>query len=311
MITTLTINPALDLNLTVNELFVDDSNRVIAVQKDPGGKGINVSRILNKLGTKVTTITLLGGNTGNEVTELLRKEQLVPFTIPIKNETRTNVTITNLNNFSQTRFNQAGPELDRDEYASLLSLIEQLGDNANIFVMSGSLLPSIKPTAYQEIINKLKLINPKIKIILDADDEAMKHGISACPYMIKPNIHEAERILDRKLTSLADIKQALLDLYAKEIKLVIISRGKDGLVAYDGKKMLAIDPIPVEAKSTIGAGDSLIAGICYMLEKTEDLQEILTFAVKVSTAKVTTTGTSVIGWEEINAITAEPVIRVI
>ncbi len=309
MITTLTMNPTLDMTLTVRDFVPDDSNRVLAVQKDPGGKGVNVSRILTKLGLRVTTITLLGGHTGEEVSDLLRKERIHPFIIPLQNETRTNITITKQDNFAQTRFNQEGPFIDADEYDNLLSLVEQLSVNADVFVISGSLLPGVPVTAYREIINHLKIINPKLKIILDSDGDAYQYGIQAGPYMVKPNIHEAERLLGRSLNSQEELVQAMKDIHALGVELVVMSRGKEGLIAYDGKQMLAVDSLPVHVRSTVGAGDSLIAGICYMLERTDSLKEILSFATKVSAAKVMQTGTAVFGWDEIKAISLEPVVR--
>ncbi|MFH1428557.1 MAG: 1-phosphofructokinase family hexose kinase [Candidatus Margulisiibacteriota bacterium] len=306
MITTLTLNPTLDTTLYVNDFKPDDSNRVVGVQKDPGGKGLNVSRIAHKLGSKVSTITFFGGHTGDEVDDLLREEGLFPFTIRVSEDTRNNVTITKTDTYSQTRFNQVGPNVTEGEYQSLLSMVEQLGDNADVFVVSGSLPPGVKPDAYREIIRLLKKVKPDLKIILDSDTAPLKIGLEAGPYMIKPNIHEAERLLGREIKTEAEQVQALKDMRALGAETVVMSRGQDGLIGFDGKEFVEVKPLTVNVKSTVGAGDALVAGICYALEEGKSFSEMLEFGVLVSAAKVTTPGTGACGWEEINALGKRP-----
>ena len=307
MITTLTLNPTLDTTLYVEDLIPDDSNRVVEVQKDPGGKGLNVSRILHKLGVKVTTLTFLGGHTGDEVEDLLRKEGLFPFTIRLATDTRNNITITKTGSCNQTRLNQIGPLVTEGEYTSLLSMVEQLADNAEIFVLSGSLPPGVKKDAYKDIILNLKKLNPKLKIILDADKTTLGYGLEAGPYMIKPNLHEAERLLNRKIETLADQVLALKDMCKLGSEIVVMSRGKDGVIGYDGQQVIEVKPIDVVVKSTVGAGDAMVAGICYALADGKSFAEMLEFGVLVSSAKVVTAGTGVCGWDEIMKIKTKPV----
>ena len=306
MITTLTLNPTMDTTLYVNELIPDDSNRVVKVQKDPGGKGLNVSRMLHKLGKKVTTITLLGGHTGDEINDLLRAEGLYPFVIQLCCDTRNNITISKLDSYNQTRFNQKGPEVTPGEYASLLSMVEQLGDNADIMVVSGSLPPGVRVDAYKEIINLLRKANPNIKVILDADKDVLKHGLEACPYMIKPNTHEAGRLLGRSIVSKDDQIQALKDMQQMGAEVVVMSRGADGVIGYDGNEIVEVAPLKVDVKSTVGAGDALVAGMCYAMEQGLSFAEQLEMGVLVSAAKVTTEGTGVCGWDEVNALGINP-----
>jgi len=306
MITTLTLNPTIDTTLYVNDLIPDDSNRVVRVEKHPGGKALNVSRILHALGKRVTTITLLGGHPGAEVEDLLREEGLYPFTIRLNGDTRTNINITREGTYVQTRLCQTGPEVLTGEYTSLLSMVEQLGDNADIFVVSGSLPPGIKPDAYQEIIGLLKKANPQLKIILDADKEPLRRGLESKPFMIKPNIHEAERLLDREIISLDDQVQALKDMRALGAEVVVMSRGHDGVIGFDGRDVVEVKPLAVDVKSTVGAGDALVAGICYALEEGQAFAETLELGVLVSAAKVTTSGTAVCGWKEIEAMGQKP-----
>jgi len=308
MITTLTLNPALDTTLYVEDFIPDDSNRVLDTQKDPGGKGLNVSRILHKLNKKVSTITFFGGHTGNEVEELLKKEGLFPFTIRISEDTRNNITITKTNQFRQTRLNQKGPNVSNGEFESLLSMVEQLGDNANIFVLSGSLPKGLKSNVYKEIIILLRKVNKDIKIILDADKDALLTGLTANPFLVKPNIHEAERLLSRKISNIHDQIRAIKDIRNLGCQIVVMSRGSEGLIAYNGEEIIEVKPLNVEVKSTVGAGDALVAGICYALEEGKSFSEILEFGVRVSAAKVMTPGTGVCSWDEINKIKDAPEI---
>ncbi len=309
MITTITLNPALDTTLYVKNLVADDSNRVIKVQKDPGGKGLNVSRILKKLGIRVTTIAIFGGHTGSEVEDLLKKEGIFPFTIHIGHDTRNNVTITETDDFRQTRFNQMGPVISEDEYQTILDMIHQVGDNADTIVLSGSLPPHMKDNAYEDIINLLKSVKPSLRIILDTDNEALLCGLKAKPYMVKPNVHEAERLLNRKIVTLDDQKQALIDIHNLGAEIVVMSRGGNGIIGYNGIQIFEVAAVQVDVKSTVGAGDALVAGMCYALEKNQSFAEMLEFGVLTSAAKVITPGTGTCGWDEINLIQERPKVR--
>jgi len=311
MITTVTLNPSLDMTLQVEKLVPDDSNRVSSVQKDPGGKGLNVSRIAHRLGSAVMTIGLFGGHTGDEIESLLKQEGIVPFTIRVAGDTRTNVTILETQRFTQTRFNQEGPRVSPDEYKSLLNMVRLVGNDANIVVLSGSIPPGIPEDAYEHIILMLKQEKSDIKIILDSDTKALLHGLKARPYLVKPNIHEAERLLGRSIVSQADQIQALKDIRQMGVDVVVISLGREGLIGFDGTEIIAITPPAVEVKSTVGAGDALVAGLCMAMESGKSFSEMLAFGVLVSTAKVNTPGTGACGWEAVHAIKEAPkVVRV-
>lgn len=311
MITTITLNPCLDTTLYVEQLVPDDSNRVIRVQKDPGGKGLNVSRFLHKLGKRVSTLTFFGGHTGEEVEALLKQEGVFPFTVRLSNDTRNNISIIDMKTLTQTRFNQTGPFVSEGEYNSFSSMVEQLGDNANIVVLSGSLPPGVPENAYRDMIQMLKLINPKIRIILDTDKSPLKLGIEAHPFMVKPNLHEAQRLLGYSIVSQEDQIRALKDIHHQGCTLVVMSLGKEGIIGYDGQDIIRIESPEVEVQSTIGAGDALIAGICYALEDHRSFMDMLKFGVQVSAAKVTTAGTVACGWDDIDRIKTSPVITLI
>ncbi len=292
MITTVTLNPALDMTLGVKEFRPDDSNRVEWVLKHPGGKGINVSRILTVFGEQVNTIAFLGGYAGQQLRELLKKEGVLLWEVEAAQETRTNVTFVVEKDKTQTRLNQRGSEIKLKELKSLFNLIASVGDNSTFIVISGSLPPNANKDTYYRIMNLIRRNSREVKIILDADGEALAEGLRAKPFLVKPNAHELERLLRRKLRTEADICKAIHEVQKMGAENVVVSLGAEGAIALtrDGKCFRVAGP-KVKVVSTVGAGDAFVAGLIYKLDKGGDIQDALIYASAVGTAMVMTPGT--------------------
>ena len=189
MIATVTLNPSLDKTVTVDKLVLEEANRWTSMRRDPGGKGINVSRVVHELRGRTIAYGFMGGIDGEIIKQLLSK-QGVPFDFTsIKGEIRSNLIITNLGNKSQTRIDAPGPTILKSEMGSLIGKLTHLEPKPNYLVLAGSIPPGVPDDIYKTLIDTAN--KQGIKTVLDSDEKWLKEGIKAKPYVIKPNVHEA------------------------------------------------------------------------------------------------------------------------
>jgi len=282
-ITTLTINPAIDLTLEVDSVIVEDVNRVQEYSEVAGGKGINVSLVLNKFKIKqLDTLALLGGQRGLRFKRLLSQKGLRLTPVQIKNETRVNVVAFDRTAHKTTKFNQKGPNLTKREEVQLIALSHQKALKSQYFIISGSLLPNMKKDWYKQLILKNK--DGSTHWIVDADGDVLKETLKAKPFLIKPNVHEAERVLKTKIKSDKDVWKAARQFQKLGAQNVALSLGSKGACLLDsnGNRWRGFS-VPVKVHSTIGAGDSFLAGIVYKLHQKKDFKEALRFGLACGT----------------------------
>ena len=297
MIATVTLNPSLDRTVTVEELVMDEANRWTSLRRDPGGKGINVSRVIHELGGETVAYGFIGGIDGETLKHLLQ-QQGVPFDFtPIKGEIRSNFIITDLATHHQTRIDAPGPHIMRHELQKLVQKVKHISPKPDFLVFAGSVPPAVPADIYRQLIEAAK--NNGIKTVLDSDNKWLKEGIKAKPNVIKPNVHEAEELLGKHLRSEAAIVKALKALVDRGIEVAVISRGKDGLIAANGEMVLKAIPPQVEVRSTVGAGDSTIAGLVLKLNEGLGIDEACRWAVAAGTAAALTPGTELCRREDV------------
>lgn len=297
MIATVTLNPSLDRTVTVEELVMDEANRWTSLRRDPGGKGINVSRVIHELGGETVAYGFIGGIDGETLKHLLQ-QQAVPFDFtPIKGEIRSNFIIADLATYHQTRIDAPGPHIMRHELQKLVQKVKHISPKPDFLVFAGSVPPAVPADIYRQLIEAAK--NNGIKTVLDSDNKWLKEGIKAKPNVIKPNVHEAEELLGKHLRSEAAIVKALKLLVDRGIEVAVISRGKDGLIAANGKMVLKAIPPQVEVRSTVGAGDSTIAGLVLKLNEGLAIDEACRWAVAAGTAATLTPGTELCRREDV------------
>jgi len=297
MIATVTLNPSLDRTVTVEELVMDEANRWTSLRRDPGGKGINVSRVIHELGGETVAYGFIGGIDGETLKHLLQ-QQAVPFDFtPIKGEIRSNFIIADLATYHQTRIDAPGPHIMRHELQKLVQKVKHISPKPDFLVFAGSVPPAVPADIYRQLIEAAK--NNGIKTVLDSDNKWLKEGIKAKPNVIKPNVHEAEELLGKHLRSEAAIVKALKLLVDRGIEVAVISRGKDGLIAANGEMVLKAIPPQVEVRSTVGAGDSTIAGLVLKLNEGLAIDEACRWAVAAGTAATLTPGTELCRREDV------------
>ncbi|OGN90377.1 MAG: 1-phosphofructokinase [Chloroflexi bacterium RBG_13_48_17] len=307
MIATVTLNPSLDRTVTVEELVMDEANRWTSLRRDPGGKGINVSRVIHELGGKTVAYGFIGGIDGETFKHLLQ-QQGVPFDFtPIKGEIRSNFIIADLTSCHQTRIDAPGPHIMRHELQKLVQKVKHISPKPDFLVFAGSVPPAVPADIYRQLIDAAK--NSGIKTVLDSDNKWLKEGIKAKPNVIKPNVHEAEELLNKPLRSETAIVKALKLLVDRGIEVAVISRGKDGLIAANGEKALKAIPPQVEVRSTVGAGDSTIAGLVLKLNEGLGIDEACRWAVAAGTAATLTPGTELCRREDVERLLSRVKIK--
>ncbi|NOZ55819.1 MAG: 1-phosphofructokinase [Calditrichaeota bacterium] len=306
MIYTVTLNPALDRTIWVKSIDYDDANRIDKEEKFAGGKGIDVSRVLMNLGVASRALGFLGGYAGMEVEGMLLLEGVYCDFTPIANETRTNVIVHVESTGVQMLLNARGPEIQPAELTAFFKKLESLSD-ARFVVFSGSLPPGLSPIIYARSIETVKKLGAQV--VLDTDGENLRVGITGKPQMIKPNLHELSRLVGRDLQAMADVIAAAEDVRREGVETVLVSMGARGILLVDAKARLLAVPPKVKVVSTVGAGDSAVAGFLYGRLQGMPLEESLRFAVAAGTATTLQPGTAVATREGIEAILPKVEVR--
>jgi 6-phosphofructokinase 2 len=289
MIATITLNPSMDEHIMVHGLVVEETNRWVRLHRYAGGKGIDVSRAIHEMGGMTTAYGFIGGPDGRTVEILLDEEGVLFSFTPIKQETRTNIIITDTKTHQQTRIGAPGPHISQRELERFLKKLRGIRPSPNLITVGGSVPPGVQGSIYYDIVMDAK--GRGVRTILDAADQWLEEGLKAKPYLIKPNVHEAEALLKRELPTEEAIIEAVLDLREMGIEVVVISRGKDGIIAATKGSLFKVSPPSVKVRSAVGAGDCTIAGLALKLAYGEPFIEACRLAVAMGTAVVLTPGT--------------------
>jgi 1-phosphofructokinase len=298
MITTITFNPAVDKTVEIENFEAGTVNRVSSVRMDAGGKGINVSKVVQSLGGKSRAVGFLGGSTGEFIKESLDRLKLENDFVFVEGETRTNLKIIDSIKKSNTDINEAGPGIYFQDIEKLKKVTFSRVDGNSVVVFSGSVPENVDKGIYGQWITKAKELGAKT--ILDADRDLLKYGIKAGPYLVKPNIRELEMLFERKIYDVKEaerLARSLIDSYG--IEMVVISLGEKGALFLNKKDSILAHGIKVEVKSTVGAGDSMVAALAYAIDKGLDFEKAVRLAVASGTANVMTSGTQPAEYETI------------
>jgi len=289
LIATITLNPSLDQHITVDGLVMDGTNRWSRLHRYAGGKGIDVSRAIHEMGGRTVAYGFIGGPVGRTVEILLDEEEVSFSFTPVHRETRTNFIITDSKTGRQTRIDAPGPHITKDEFERFQRKMRRIRPSPDLMVMGGSLPPGIPSNVYYSIIMEAKTFG--VKTILDSDAQWLAEGIKAKPYLVKPNVREAEELLRRELPDEDAIIKGALDIVDMGVEIAVISRGEEGIIAATNNEVIAAVPPEVKVKSAVGAGDCTIAGLALKLANEESLSKACRLAVALGTAAVLTPGT--------------------
>ncbi len=282
MIYTITLNPALDRYIEVEDLVVDDANRITSERLYAGGKGIDVSRAIQHLGGETMALGFNGGHSGEQLLALLKQEGVTTYFTAIAGETRQNVLINPRRRRRQTMLNAAGPVVSTQEWKAFLTHLKLLDLRGAFVVASGSLPQGVPADAYAQIVHLGRARGAKV--IVDADGPALRAAIKAKPFAIKPNVNELRRLVGRVLNDEGELLRAAAALNRDGIDVVLVSRGPEGVLLVSRNEWYRAVPPEVAVKSTVGAGDSTVAGFVLKYAAGRALDECVRYATACGTA---------------------------
>lgn len=310
MIATLTMNPCIDKTVEISNFYYGDINRVIKKRKDVSGKGINVSIALSNLGVPVRTFGLLYENDGERFLKSLKKLGIEYENVPVEGCLRENVKVYNNVDNVTTELNENGAHVSQEKVLEFISLLENAMDSIDILVVTGSLPSGIDPGFYKEIIEKAK--EHDIKCILDAEGAPLLKGMEAKPYMIKPNLFEFKEAFGLKTEDMDEVLKKCGEIIQDGVEVVCLSMGEKGAVITDGRNAYRCRPVDTDVKSTQGAGDSMVAGMCMALEENLGLDSMLKYGVSVAQGSLMKEGTQMCEKEDfenfVKTVVAEPLL---
>lgn len=254
MIYTVTLNPSIDYVVEVEDLKLGGLNRMTRDLKLPGGKGINVSRVLNRLGAENTAIGFLGGFTGRHIEDLLRGEAVRTDFVHVADDTRINI---KLKHGQETEINGQGPKIRPEEEEALMRKLSALKQN-DVVVLSGSIPSSLAADFYQRIIGVCRAIGADF--IIDTTGEPLKQALASRPLLIKPNHHELADLFGVALESKEQIVAYGRKLLQEGPRHVLISMAGDGAFFITGEEVYYANVPSGQVRNSVGAGDSMVAG---------------------------------------------------
>lgn len=290
MIITVTLNPAIDKTVEVDNCTINSVNRVSSVKLDAGGKGINVSKVVKSLNGESIALGALAGRTGEFIKNYLDSEEIKNDFIFVNGETRTNIKIVDKVKGTNTDINEPGNSISEDDVKKIKENIFNNTKKDDILVLSGSVPQGVEKNIYELWIKEAKELG--VKTILDADGELLKQGILAGPYLIKPNIHELEKLFDVKIDGINQVISLCKSIFDYGVNFIAVSLGSDGALFMNREKTIYAHGIKVKVKSTVGAGDSMVAALAFALDKGYSFERSVTLSVAAATAGVMTEGTT-------------------
>lgn len=304
MIHTVTVNPALDLTYRVPALRFDDTTRATQVLRAAGGKGINVSRVAERLAHRTVAMGFVGGRAGDEIEDLLRAEGVRTWFTRHEQPTRTNPIVQD-DEGRQLRVSGPGARVTPDELEALVAGVFELRA-PRFLVLSGSLLPGVPAAFYAELTRRAR--EDGVPVAVDADRE-LGSAIDAGAALIKPNQYELARLTGREVRGGEEAVAAARAVLEHGVRTVVVSLGAAGAVWVEGDAAWSAEPPAVEADSALGAGDALLAGALVALARGEPSEQALRLGVACGTATAVTPGTELCHAARIEAVLPQVRVR--
>lgn len=288
MIVTVTMNPAVDKTIKLDEFKRGALNRIDTVELDAGGKGINVSKAIHMLGGQSVATGFLGGSAAKYFSDALVDYRISMDFVNVFGETRTNIKVVEPDGLL-TELNESGPIIHDTQIQDLMEKLDFLASEDTWFVFSGSVPKGVSPDIYQQMITRVK--QKGAKTVLDADGELFRNGIKACPDIVKPNRTELEQYFGENAADDEILISMGKKILEQGIGMVVISLGRNGAIFMTDSVTYGVPAVETQVNSSVGAGDSLVAGLVYGLHQKKSLEKSIAQAVATSTGAVMTEGT--------------------
>ncbi len=289
MIYTVTLNPALDKTVEIADFTIDAVNRITSVRTDPGGKGINVSKVIQNLGSRSVAMGILSGSTGQKILNAVQGLGIETDFLAGEGETRTNLKIVDPVSHTFTDINEPGPFFSEQETSHLLDRLLEKVETGDIVILSGRVPQGAPEDLYYRWAQACKESGGKV--FLDADGALLAEGIKAAPYLIKPNDRELAELMGRELKDRKEQETAALELiHHYGIREVVVSLGGEGALYVTEEETVCAEGLDVPVKSTVGAGDSVVAALAVAEETGRSLEEAARFSTATGAANVMADG---------------------
>ena len=289
MIYTVTLNPAIDKTVVIENFSAGMVNRVTSVREDAGGKGINVSKCLKKLGQDSVAAMILAGDTGRRLEKMLGVLEIPVLPVWAAGENRTNLKIIDSVKKKNTDINEPGPVVTQELLQNLREALREQVNQGDILVLSGSLPAGVDRSLYEQWTAYFR--EKGVCVYLDADGEPMRSGMRSLPYLIKPNNDELAALVEKPALSQEEMIAEGKRLLGTGIAEIVISLGGDGALFISADGCWKAEGLDVPVKSTVGAGDSVVAAMAFGQVRNLPRETKIKLAVAMGAASVMQSGT--------------------
>lgn len=308
MITTVTFNTAVDKAYLVDEINTGQVVRVKSCTNTPGGKGLNVAKVVKLCGEEVTATGFLGGHSGAYIEEMLDEQQVCHRFIHIEGETRSCINILEPGGRS-TEFLEPGIPVSQEDCQRFLEEFDQIVLESDVITISGSLPKGMQDGIYGELIRRSKAAGKRV--ILDTSGVPLEQGLMAGPAMIKPNADELKDLLGIPALKLEDVIAGTQSLRDRGPEVVVVSLGSKGAVMATENGTYFGKPPLISAVNTVGCGDSMTAALAVGLCRGYAIQEILRYSVAISAANALSLRTGYFRQEDLNDILPRVIVDMV
>lgn len=299
-IVTVTLNPCIDKTFSVGSVVPDRKLACENVREYPGGGGINVARVITRLGGDVQALWTHGGDTGRRLAALLDAEHVVHAPVSIDGDIRENLIVTDAWTGQQYRFGMPGPVLARAEQTLWVETLRALPASVEYVVFSGSLPGSASAEWYGEL---LRALPEGPRVIVDTKDDALRRALDVGVYLVKPNVRELEDLVGRAMPHDEDIEAAAREIIERHgAEVVVVSLGRGGAILVTADEFERFSAPSVPARSKVGAGDSMVGGLSAALAWRRPLDEALRLGVAAGAAAVMNDGTELCHREDVERL---------
>jgi 1-phosphofructokinase family hexose kinase len=299
LILTVTVNPAIDRNVSADRLVFDDRAYILETTEAPGGRGINASRVIHSFSGKTVAIAPAGGAAGERFRDNLEQLGFPVELVPVAEEMRTNLTITDRHGLT-VKLNEMGPRLSEDEVARIEHTVRKRLPKAKWLMLCGSLPPGVPDDFYACLIEAAAQAG--VETLVDADGEALRLAVEAKPTVVTPNQQEAERLLSRALLTRSHYLDAVERIQSMGAQQVLLSLGSRGALGMMGDRIWEAVPPRIDAVCPIGAGDAMAAIFCWARAKQKEFWEAMRWAVAMGSASAQLPGLHFANMEQTKAV---------
>jgi len=296
MITAFCANPCIDRTIEIEKFTYAGMNRIVASREDGSGKGVNVAIAICQMGGDAACIGILGSRNGDAVLE--RMEGVACDFITFDGNVRINTKMLDRSTGKITEINDRGVAVTAEQVEAMVEQCVRWAKKSTFMVLSGSLPPGCPDDLYATICERIRAEVPACRVLLDAEGEKLRLGLKAHPTLIKPNQYEFELLAGRELPTVQDVHEEACRWIAEGVtEMIVVSMGGDGAYLHDGRQAYFAPIIPVPVRSTVGAGDSMVAGMMYAFDRGLDAVDAFCHGVAAATSSVTTEGTELVDAE--------------